>query len=56
MRQSVRTVTKLAHFWSDTRNTQWHEIKGAGGETVETLKEPTSPQGEHSLAEARNDH
>ena len=31
MRQSVRTVTKLAHFWSETRNTQWHEIKGAGG-------------------------
>ena len=31
MRQLVRTVTKLAHFWSDTRNTQWHEIKGAGG-------------------------
>ena len=30
MRQSVRTVTKLAHFWSETRNTQWHEIKGAG--------------------------
>ena len=37
------------------RNTQWHEIKGAG-ETVETLQVPTSPQGEHSLAESRLDH
>ena len=36
-----------------TRNTQWHEIKG---ETVETLRVPTSPQGEHSLAESRHDH
>ena len=30
-------------------------IKGAG-ETVETLRVPTSPQGEHSLAESRHDH
>ena len=37
------------------RNTQWHEIKGAG-ETVKTLRVPTSPQGEHSLAESRHDH
>ena len=37
------------------RNTQWHEIKGAG-ETVETPRVPTSPQGEHSLAESRHDH
>ena len=56
MRQSASTVTKLAHFWSDTRNTQWHEIKGAVGETVETLRVPTSPQGEHSLAESLHDH
>ena len=32
-------------------NTQWHDIKGAG-ETVATLRVPTSPQGEHSLAES----
>ena len=56
MRQSARTGTKLAHFWSSTRNPQWHEMKGAGGETVETLRLPTSPQGEHSLAESRHDH
>ena len=31
MHQSARTVAKFAHFWSDTRNTQWHEIKGAVG-------------------------
>ena len=37
------------------RNTQWYEIKGAG-ETVEMLRVPTSPQGEHSLAESRHEH
>ena len=35
--------------------TQWHDIKGAG-ETVETLRVPTSLQGEHSLAESQHDH
>ena len=42
MRQSVRTVTKLAHFWSETRNTQWHEIKGAGKKNLKATNESYS--------------
>ena len=42
MRQSVRTVNKLAHFWSETRNTQWHEIKGAGKKNLKATNESYS--------------
>ena len=42
MRQSVGTVTKLAHFWSETRNTQWHEIKGAGENNLKANSESYS--------------
>ena len=50
MRQSVRTFTKLAHFWSDIL---WFPPYGPA--TLSGMIS-TSPQGEHSLVESRYDH
>ena len=60
MRESVHTITKLAHFWSDTGcfpplrplYTPLYDLDSAG-KTVLNATVPTSPPGDHSLAESR---
>ena len=57
MRESIRTITKLAHFWSDIRwfprlclhYTPLHDINRAG-ERVSNATMPISPPGDHSMA------